>query len=329
MPVMTTPKAKGVFPESHPLSLGVFGWGGHASATEYLTKGIDVLVAIGTGLGEAATNNWSDLLTASEHFIHVDVEAQRIGRTYPVTIGVAGSVDEVLPLVSLRLERLLTRPRLARHFGVVRKEPGDSFLVGEEHRIAPQRALWELQQVLPPSTLYSSDMGNHTIFALHHLVIDRPDAFVAMLGLGSMQSGIGAAVGMKVGRPDAPVVAICGDGCFAMGIGDVATAAREKLPVIFAVLNDERYGMVEAGNQTVYGRTPPYPSGPFDIPAIARAVGAHAITVENPGDILALDLVALTRRKPLVLDIRIDRTVRVARARVDFIKQTANRKSVN
>jgi acetolactate synthase-1/2/3 large subunit len=329
MPVMTTPKAKGVFPESHPLSLGVFGWGGHVSASEYLSQGVEVLMAIGTGLGEAATNNWSDLLKATDHFIQLDVEAQRIGRNYPVTIGVAGSVDGVLPLVMERLDRLVTRPRLARRLGIVRTDTGNVFHVGSEGRLAPQRALWELQQILPRNTRYTADMGDHTFFALHHLEIDSPDGFMAMLGLASMQSGIGAAVGMKAGRPDVQVVSVCGDGCFAMGIGDVATAAREKLPVVFAVLNNEHYGMVEAGNMAVYGRTPAYPSGPVDIPAVARGVGAVTAVIEKPGDILKLDLVAMTERAPVVLDIRIDRTVRLSRARLDFIKKTANLKSVN
>jgi acetolactate synthase-1/2/3 large subunit len=215
-------------------------------------------------------------------------------------------------------------PRLAKTFGVKRKDTGDQVLVGSEGRIAPQRALWELQALLPRNTLYSVDMGDHTFFALHHLRIDRPDAFVTMLGLASMESGIGAAVGMQVARPDVPVVSVCGDGCFAMGIGNVATAAREQLPVIFAVLNNERYGMVEAGNMAVYGRTPAYASGPFHVADVARSVGAEAVVIEKPEEILALDWKTMTKRGPLVLDVRIDRTIRLSRARLDFIKQTAN-----
>ncbi len=329
VPVMTTPKAKGVFPESHPLSLGVFGWGGHPSASEYLSKGVDVLMAIGTGLGEAATNNWSDLLKATDEFIQLDAEAARIGRSYPVTVGVAGFVDQVLPLVQRQLDGMALRPRVARQFGVVRKDTGDTVLVGSENKIAPQRALWELQQVLPRNTLYSADMGDHTFIALHHLEIDRPDGFVSMLGLASMQSGIGAAVGMKAARPDQTVVAVCGDGCFAMGIGDVATAAQEELPFIVAVLNDERYGMVEAGHSAIYGRSPAFGTNAMNIAEVARGVGAEAVVIERLGEILDLGLAAMVRRVPVVLDIRIDRSIRLSRARVDFIKQTANRKSVN
>src|SRR5207302_662783 len=81
LPVMTSPKAKGVFPEDHPLSLGVFGFGSHPSTSDYLTGGIDVLLAVGTGLGEVATGGWSPLLAPTKDFIHVDIEARQIGRS--------------------------------------------------------------------------------------------------------------------------------------------------------------------------------------------------------------------------------------------------------
>src|SRR6185436_9835702 len=83
-PVMTTPKAKGVFPESHPLSLGVFGHGGHPSAQEYLRGGVDVVCAVGTGLSDPATDGWSKLLLPGKHFVQIDCDALQLGRNYPV-----------------------------------------------------------------------------------------------------------------------------------------------------------------------------------------------------------------------------------------------------
>jgi acetolactate synthase-1/2/3 large subunit len=149
-----------------------------------------------------------------------------------------------------------------------------------------------------------------------------------MLGLASMQSGIGAAVGMQAGRPDRTVVAVCGDGCFMMGVGDVATAARENLPIIVAVMNDEKYGMVEAGHQAAYGRHPDYSAGPVDIAALARSIGADSAVIEKPNQLRELGLAHRESTVPMVLDIRIDRTIRIARARVDFIKD-ATKKPAN
>lgn len=323
IPVMTTPKAKGVLPEDHPLSLGVFGWGGHTSASEYLGAGVDVLMAIGTSLGESSTDSWSKELAPSDHFIQLDVEAARIGRNYPITLGLVDTVEGAIPQILARLGQV--KSRLARRFGVRRHESGAELLVGPEGRISPQRALWELQRALPKDTLFTSDIGSHMFFALHHLEIRSPRGFMMMLGLGSMVSGIGASVGAKVGRPEVPVVSICGDGCFSMGLGDVATATQQQLPILFAVLNDERYGMVEVGNRAIYGRTPSFAT-PMSISQLAEGVGATAVVVERPGEILKLDLLALSANRPLVLDIRIDRKVRLQDARLEWLKEMAKTK---
>jgi acetolactate synthase-1/2/3 large subunit len=326
LPVMTTPKAKGIFPEDHPLSLGVFGWGGHPSTSEYLSAGIDTLMVIGSSLGESATDNWSPLLAAKRNFIQIDAAAERIGRSYPVTIGIVDTVESAL---SSLIARVGTGPRERKTFGVKRHEPGSELLVGSEGRISPQRAIWELQQVLPKGTVYTSDIGAHMFFALHHLEINDSRGFMTMLGLASMGSGIGAAVGINVANPDTPVVAICGDGCFSMGLGDVATAAMEGIPMIVAVMNDERYGMVEIGNNVVYGRTPAFPSGPMSVSHLAEGIGAVAAIIERPGQLLEMDIVGMARHRPLVLDIRIDRSVHLNKARLEFLKEMAQAKKRN
>lgn len=307
-PVMTTPKGKGVFPESHPLSLGVFGLGGHPSASAYLRGGVDVVCAIGTGLSDTATDGWSPLLAARKHFVQIDADALQLGRNYPVTLGVVGTAGRVLADLAGRLGQLRRAPQ---RFGVAyHEDPALAIPTGPD-LIPPHRALWELQQVLPPDTLYTCDIGEHLIFALHYLTIDRPEGFITMSGLGSMGASIGAAMGMQLAHPDRPVAALCGDGCFAMAMSDVSTAAQERLPLIIAVLNDERYGMVELGHQTVFGKRPSYPTGPMNVPRLARALGAQSIVVSRPGEILGLDL--RPRDRPLVLDIRIDREARMPR----------------
>jgi acetolactate synthase-1/2/3 large subunit len=320
IPVMTTPKAKGVFPENHPLSLGVFGWGGHVSANDYLDAGVDVLFAIGTSLGEHASDSWSTKLAPTEHFIQLDVEAQRIGRSYPITLGIVDTVEAAIPKIMNALGGY--RAQQPRAFGVVRKNTGDGFLVGDEGKIAPQRAIWELQRSLPENTLFTSDIGAHMFFALHHLEVRSPRGFMLTLSLGSMGSGIGSALGMAIAHPHVPVAAICGDGCFSMGLGDIATAAQERVGLVVAVLNDERYGMVEIGNNAVYGRTPSF-ALPMDIPKVAAGVGANAIVIEEPGQLLQLDLLDLAIDRPLVIDIRIDRTVHLSPSRLEFLKQMA------
>ena len=309
IPVMTTPKAKGVFPESHPLALGLFGYGGHPSSSAYLEGGVDVMLAVGTRLSDPSTDNWSKLIAPSRAFVQIDIDAMQIGRSYAVTHGLVGDAGTLLGALVDSTPDLAREPK---HFGVRRHEdPAIGTGEGDEERITPMRAIWELQRALPKDAIYTCDIGEHLLYALHYLKIDRSDGFLSMIGLGSMGSGIGSAIGCKLGKPDQVVAAICGDGCFSMGLGDVATAVKDRIPVLFVVLNDERYGMVEIGHESVYGRKPAYESGPMSVPEMAQSVGAQARVVRRAHELSNLDLERLLRNGPVVLDVRIDRTTRM------------------
>ena len=129
-----------------------------------------------------------------------------------------------------------------------------------------------------------------------------------MTGLGSMGSSI-SALGIKQARPQRPVAVICGDGGFAMMAPDIATATQHDMEIVFFVLNNESLGMVERGNTRIYGRTPSYATTPLNVPRMARSLGARAATVMHTGEITSLGLDTLPRKKPLVVDVRIDRHV--------------------
>ncbi|MDB4955985.1 MAG: Acetolactate synthase large subunit protein [Myxococcales bacterium] len=302
-PVVTTPKAKGVFREDHPLALGVFGMGGHASARRYLEAGVDVLLAIGTSLGDTATDGFSPCIQASHALIHVDIDARQIGKSYSPTHAIVASASELLAGLADRLaERPPTRRRLIAG-GVERAALPSST---KPDRIASQDALIELQSLLPSDTIYAIDSGEHFVFATHYLQTTSPDAFIAMTGLGSMGQSIGAAIGAQLAQPDRVVAAICGDGCFAMNAFEIATAVAERLPIRVFVFNDERLGMVETGHQIVYGRNPRYPTNPLDVCSVARGLGATTLRVEQAGELRAAQEMLRKAVGPVVIDVRID-----------------------
>jgi len=306
-PVITSPKAKGVFPDEHPLALGLFGIGGHRSATEYLEGGIDTLLGLGSGFGDMATEGWSALLQPKRHFIQVDIEARQIGRAYPVTLGIVAPVEHFL-------RRLLTQDlpaAPARTFGLQQHVDPMTLTDGPEGRIAPPRAIWEMQQVLPDDTIFLSDMGEHQVFALHYLKLSRPDTFFMMSGLGSMGSSIGGAIGAQLAQPRRRVAAIIGDGCLAMYASEIATAVAQRLPIVLFVMNDQRLGMVELGHQNVYGRKPSYPTEPMNVRQLAESLGARSLVATHAGDILAARPLLNAATRPVVVDVRIDRQVRM------------------
>lgn len=303
-PVATTPKGKGTFPDTHPLALGVLGLGGHRSAQRYLETGVDVVVAIGTSLGDMSTDGFSPFLQAPRALIHVDVDARQIGRSYAPTHAIVATAHEFLGALA---ERLAGERRPA----ALRALPGGI----ERHvltssrrfdRIAPQDALAEIQEILPRDTIFSIDSGEHFLFAAHYLEINLPDAFVAMTGLGSMGQSIGAAIGAQLAFPGRTITAICGDGCFAMNAFEVATAVAERLPIRVFVFNDERLGMVENGHRKIYGRTPDYSTAPMDIGTIAHGLGATVLRVERPGQLYAARDTLLSTPGPVVVDVRVD-----------------------
>lgn len=302
-PVATTPKGKGVFPENHPLALGVLGLGGHRSSQRYLENGVDVVVAIGTSMGDLATNGFSPHLQARRALIHVDIDARQIGKSYAPTHSIVASASDFLSGLVDRLSEDTALRLRALPGGVERHVLESSRRID---RIAAHDAVREIQAALPRDTLYTVDSGEHFLFAAHFLETTLPDAFLVMTGLGSMGQSIGAAIGAQLAYPGRTVAAICGDGCFAMNAFEIATAVAERLPIRVFVFNDERLGMVENGHQTVYGRHPTYPTNPLDVCGVARGLGAAVVRVNGTGQINAARRLICDTRGPVVIDVQID-----------------------
>lgn len=301
MPVVTTPKAKGLFPESDPLSLGVFGLGGHPSASEYLDAGFDTLLAVGCGMGETGTNSWSPVLQASRTFIQIDIDAAQIGKNYQVDYGLVGPSHVVLKELVSKLRR---RSRPCPTTGVKYYDAHAS--EDESTPLKHAYVLNRLQKLMPEDTIFSSDIGEHSIFSIHYLKIDQPDGFLVNTGLGAMGSGIGAAIGAKMAHPDRPVMALCGDYGFQMHGMELATCVHHQIGVIFAIFNDSRMRMVESGQTRVFNRAGVLHSHKVDFAAMARAVGARGYNIRTPSDLRLLPDNLAKTELPIVLDIEID-----------------------
>src|SRR6185436_12982291 len=154
---------------------------------------------VGTSLGETSTNSWSPLLQPSGHLIQVDIDAAQIGKNYHVDFGLVGPAHFVLAGLARRLRR---RPTPAAEVSGVRHYEGEA-LLQDTTPLRHARAVQLLQEVAPEDTIFTCDIGEHTIFAVHYLQVDRPEGFILHSGLASLGSGIGAAVGAKVAQPDA------------------------------------------------------------------------------------------------------------------------------
>ncbi|MFT7521019.1 MAG: acetolactate synthase-1/2/3 large subunit [Kiritimatiellia bacterium] len=299
-PVVTTPKAKGVLPESHPAHRGVLGIGGHTSADAVFAQPVQTLLALGTSMGDLATHGWWSNLQPTSDFIQVDVDETRLGRTYPPSYALACTVEAFLRAL---LPRLNPQPPRAPSLPIQRHP--DTTCEG----LHPGRAIAAIQRLLPPTTVYAVDSGEHCFFALHYLHIDQPDGFLSMLGLGSMGSGISGALGLKLAQPGRTVACICGDGGMLMSLGEISTAVQHGLGVVWFVFNDGALGMVQHGHRSLYRRTPSFELGGADFAQAARALGARGFTARTVQDLLDLEL--NLQRGPVVVDVLIDGTVQM------------------
>lgn len=302
-PVAVTGHAKGTFPESHPLYLGIIGNAGHPSAEEYVASGPDVVCIVGSRVGDFATNGQRLDLSGRVATIQVDRDAWLIGRNVRVTQGIVGEAASALSAITEALPRRRIRPMRSR--GLLRRVKLDE--QAPPGLIRPQVALGALSRAFPDA-IWCSDIGEHMGFAQHYLVIDSPDRFHCMSGLASMGSGLGAAMGIKQADPRVPVIALVGDGGFNMHAGEVLTCVELGLALIIVIFNDGRWNMVEHGFRSVFQREPDFlRAHTADLAAVARGYGAVAEVVDRTDQLDPKHLRHLVAGdRPVVLDVRVD-----------------------
>ena len=318
LPVATTPKGKGAFPEGHPLSLRVFGLASSPWSEEYLLSGgVDVLLVLGSSLHEISTQGWEARLKPSGSLIQQDVDPSVVARNYPVDVALVGDAKTTLRELVFHIRRLLERgehpPR--RVDGSLAALKARLPAVHDPERMAdlstplkPQRVMAELNASLPQDALVFVDSGNNTLWALHYLDAVGTRAFIHNWGeFGAMGFGVAASIGGKVGAPERPVVALVGDGSFGMNGMEVSTAVTYGIPVVWVVLNDARYNAVHHGQTLQYGgRTMGTEFARMDLVRVAEGLGAAGRRVTRPGELGPALAEALASGRPTVLDVWLD-----------------------
>jgi len=319
--VATTPRAKGVFPEDHPLSLGILGVAGHRAARDtMLGTDVDVLFTVGASLNETATMNWNPRLCAHKALIQLDIDADRIGRNYPVDVPLVGDAQSILVELVYHAHRKLREgvtgqstwaaaPSLPRWHARYEDPAGRT---SDAIPVHPARWRVDLLDVLPPNAIVFSDIGGHMLFNMHHLCIGERQRFVINLGFGSMGHGTLAPIGAALAEPNRPVFALVGDGCFTMNGFDLLTAVEHDVPVIWIVENNNMHGITWHCSKILSKGTPMRAARyrkPLEVAAIARAMGLSTWVVDGPGQMQAAVAEALDRGGPALIEVRVDGSV--------------------
>ena len=319
--VATTPRGKGVFAEDDPRSLGVLGVAGHRDARNtILGEDVDVLLTVGASLNETSTMNWAPTLRPSKALIQVDIDADRIGRNYPVDIALVGDAQSILVELVYHAHRAIREGAMPsstwdRAAPLVRSHARYEDAAGRESSaipLTPARWRVDLEDVLPDNAVIFSDIGGHMLFNIHHLCIREGQTFFINLGFGSMGHGTLAPIGAALADPSRPVFAIVGDGCFTMNGMDLLTAAEYDVPVIWIVENNNMHGItwhcskiLSKGTNMAAARY----KRPLEVAAIARAMGLRSWVVSAPGEIQAAIREALRLGGPALIEVRVDPSI--------------------
>lgn len=313
-PVATTPKAKGAFPETHPLSLRVFGMAGSPWSEDFLLEGsCDAVFVIGSSLHEVSTLGWDRRLRPAQgSLLHLDIEPATIGRNYPADVGLVGDAKATLRELLVELRPLVGHgPRVGQAELVSWKRSRPAVLhaakeSSDEVPLKPQRVARELDEAIPGDAVIVLDVGSHALWALHHMTAGEGRSFVHNWGQFASMGFCASAIGAKIARPERPVVAVVGDGGFAMTGMEVSTAVSCGVPVVWIVFNDARLGTVYHGQRLQYGLASGSEFARFDAAGVAEALGARAFRVSEPGGVARAVEEALSCGGPAVVDVRVD-----------------------
>jgi acetolactate synthase-1/2/3 large subunit len=311
VPVATSPKGKGAFPENHPLSLGVFGLGGHPRAHAYLTSGqVDVLCVVGSSLNEFSSSGWESGLAPRRALIQIDLDATELGKNYAVDVPIVGDARAALESMAGYIERTRSDQPRARAFvqdATMPRHEGGELMTSDEAPLKPQRLVKEIRDALPDDGMFFVDNGNSIIWGGHYFEAREPNTYFIDLGMACMGSAVAAVVGGKAAAPKRAAVALVGDAAFAMHGMEVHTAVEERYPVVWVVLNNGGHGMVTQGERLL-GRGPGIGGFrvPIDSATLGRSLGALSFRVETPRELAEALRIALSADKPTVIDAIID-----------------------
>ncbi|BAI62772.1 acetolactate synthase large subunit [Methanocella paludicola SANAE] len=305
-PVTTTLMGKGVFPEDHPLSLGMLGMHGTRYAN-YAIIDCDLLIAIGARFDDRVTGKLESF-APNARVIHIDVDPAELGKNVRVDVPIVGDARAVLKKLNATLKIKLPKSSAWNQKIEHWKKEYPLDYDKDCSELKPQCIVERLNELVKDG-IFVTEVGQNQMWAAHYIKCKRPRTFISSGGLGTMGYGLPAAIGAKVGCPDNEVWDIAGDGSIQMNIQELATAVSNDIPVRVAILNNEYLGMVRQWQELFYNRRYSYTdmSGQPDFVKLAEAYHAVGIRVEKQGDVKDAIKSAMKSDKPVFIDFRVSK----------------------
>jgi acetolactate synthase-1/2/3 large subunit len=318
-PVGTTLMARGAFPDSHPLHLGMPGMHGTVAAVTALQKA-DLLITLGARFDDRVTGKLSTFAVNAK-VIHADIDPAEIGKNRFADVAVLGDLKNTISALIPALKSALAKNQpdltpwlnqmnsLQAAYPLGYDKPSDGTL-------SPQYVIERLGKISGPDAIFAAGVGQHQMWASQFVSYENPRTWLNSGGLGTMGYAVPAAMGAKVGAPDTTVWAIDGDGCFQMTNQELVTCALNNIPIKVAIINNESLGMVRQWQTLFYeGR---YSNTNLEskripnFPMLAEAMGCVGLSCEREEDVDATIEKAMgINDQPVVIDFRVHRDAMV------------------
>ncbi|MBO0856092.1 MAG: acetolactate synthase large subunit [Nocardia sp.] len=331
IPVVTTLMARGAFPDSHPLNMGMPGMHGTVGAVAALQKS-DLLITLGARFDDRVTGQLNSFAPNAK-VIHADIDPAEIGKNRHADVPIVGDCREVITelIETIKSDPALATGRAAEsgapvlelsswwtYLEGVRKQFPLGYGPTSDGSLSPEYVIETLGRLAGPEAIYVAGVGQHQMWAAQFIKYENPRTWLNSGGLGTMGYSVPAAMGAKMGAPDKEVWAVDGDGCFQMTNQELATCAVEGVPIKVALINngnlgmvrqwqtlfyEERYSNTDLGTHTL--RIP-------DFVKLAEALGCHGIRVEKEEDVeTAIREAQSITDRPVVIDFIVGKDAQV------------------
>jgi acetolactate synthase I/II/III large subunit len=311
---VTTLMARGVFPDSHELSLGMPGMHGHWTAITALQQA-DLLITLGARFDDRVTGSLASFAPHAR-VIHVDVDPAEIGKNREPDVPIVGDcaivIDQILGHLDAALADGAAKPDVNDWWRQLRTWQAEHPLRLEQEAdgpLKPQTAIRSIGEKLAGRGIVVTGVGQHQMWASQHIRYERPRSWINSGGLGTMGFGLPAAIGAQVARPDVPTVVITGDASIQMNSQEMATAAEYAVPVKVVVMNNGYMGMVRQWQELFWDRRySQVDMGSFpDFVKLAEAYGWTGMRLEDKTTLVDDLCRALATDGPVLVDVRVTR----------------------
>lgn len=297
-PVTDSLMGKGAFPGTDPRYTGMLGMHG-TKASNFGVSECDLLVVMGARFSDRVTGN-TEKFAKNAKIIQIDIDPVEINKNVLITEEIIGDLKDVLKTLNKHLKQQDHTEWMNKIQGYKEQYPlkyhpdvlSGPFLVEEIYRQTKGEAL------------IVTEVGQHQMWAAQYYKYKNPRTFLSSGGLGTMGYGLGAAIGAQIGNPDKQVINIAGDGCFRMNMNEIATAAREKLPLIEVIVNNHVLGMVRQWQDLFYEKrySATVLDDGVDFVKLAEAMGAKGYRVTSQEEFKEAFKEALESEVPVLID---------------------------